>query len=318
MSDYFLALDIGGTKFAAMRYTSQLSPLQGEPDFTPTDTIGTRDALIDYLHQAAAVRGLDRLKGVGVAVAGSVDAHTGTVYKSPNAPWLDGLELKTIAERALAVPAAVENDANCFALAEAVEGAGKGKNNVVGVTLGTGVGGGIVINGRVLQGSGIGSGELGHISIDYNGPPCSCGSFGCIEAYIGGWAIPRTCSALFERFYGHTRLEGERISGERLAQAGFENDEFALLFWEQYGDYLGYAMANLVNLIRPEAIVFGGSGAAAFPLFKARLKAVLHERVLAPLYPDLLLAPATCDFTGNLGAAIIVRDRLDMLGRLIV
>ncbi|MGE0435081.1 MAG: ROK family protein [Planctomycetota bacterium] len=306
---HFLTLDIGGTKIAAQHYDERLEPI-GEVHHTPTSDVASPTALRNLIANLGEESGLPDLKGVGVSVAGTVDPRTGLVHRSPNAAWLDGTVLQFDIERTLAVPAAVENDANCFALAEARRGAAKDRQNVIGLTLGTGVGGGIVLNGKLHHGSGVGSGELGHSCINYDGPECSCGSTGCLEAYIGGWAIPRTVTELFELTRIPSRLEGAAITGEDLLVAAQDGDDFARFFWHQYANWLAIAAASWVNVLRPDAIVFGGSGARSFGMWREQFMIKLRSRILAPMYERMLVTTATCALPGNLGAALVLQERI--------
>lgn len=309
--DYLLTFDIGGTKILVIRYDLDGRVL-GKPEMLPAD-FDSPEAFGAFLESVGMRHGLSHLRGVGIAVAGSVGA-TGRVYRSPNAEWLDGINLRELAERTLAVPGAVENDANAFTLAEARDGAGRGCHTVVGYTLGTGIGGGVVLDGHILQGDNPGAGELGHVCIDLNGPDCTCSAQGCLEAFVGGWAIPRLALQLFEHSRLESQLEGEAITGEALYEAAVNGDDFAKSFWIHYARHLAAGVINSVNIFKPGVVVFGGTGARTFPLYEEYLRELVTQNAFPPV-GKLRLTTAECDHPGNRGAYYVISQRLEDLAR---
>lgn len=324
---YILTLDIGGTKVAAVRYDeATLAPLPAsadpsapdggasEVDYIPAELLHDEETFRTLVSRLVESRGLQALAGIGVSVAGSVDPEAGVVITSPNIAWLRDANLRDVLQREFAVPAIVENDGNAFALAEARWGLARGLDHVVGYTLGTGIGGGIVIDGRIHHGSGIGAAELGHVTINVDGPQCSCGQRGCLESYIAGWALARTVATMFESgFFSKTRMEGVAVDGETLRIAGEQGDEFAVLFWHTYGDHLATGVSQIVNILRPQAIVFGGSGAKSWHLFEQTFNLVLRQRTFPPFHEAMRIGVATCKHAMNAGAAILLAERLATL-----
>jgi glucokinase len=205
--------------------------------------------------------------------------RNGIVLHAPNHPNWDGYNLYRIFGEGLIV----ENDANLFTLGEAMYGAGKGRKFVLGVTLGTGVGGGLVINGEIIRGAGGLGMEIGHITIGMEGPPCNCGSYGCAEAYLGGVYFIERSSRLFVR-HGQSAPKSMKHL-EELARIG---SKLAQYMWGEYGRYLGILMASLINIFDPEIIVIGGGIAGAYDLFKdAMFKEIQRRRVAYALQTEI-------------------------------
>ncbi len=238
--DLRIGVDLGGTKIEALALARDGSEIFRKRVLTPRG---------DYEATLAAVAGLVRDAGpgtVGVGIPGALSRATGFV-KNANSTWLIGRPLKEDLERALARPVRIENYANCFALSEAIDGAGKGARVVFGVILGTGVGGGIVIDGRVHVGRNAIAGEWGHNPLPLPGakdlplPACYCGRAGCIETYLSGRALERE----------HAALTGQSRSAREIAALDGE----AL---ERYVERLARALAGVMNVLDPDVIVLGG------------------------------------------------------------
>jgi len=197
----------------------------------------------------------------------------GVVLHAPNHPRWEGYDLKRIFGEYDVV---VENDANLFTLGEAIYGAGRGKKFVLGITLGTGVGGGLVIDGQIIRGAGGLGMEIGHITIGIDGPPCNCGSYGCAEAYLGGIYFVERAARLFVR-HGKSAPKSMRQL-EEFARMGVS---LARNLWREYGKYLGVLVASLINVFDPEIIVLGGGIAAAYDLFKDDMYEEIKRRRVA-------------------------------------
>ena len=232
-----IGVDLGGTKIEAIVLADDGGEIFRKRVPTPRGDYGATIAAVAALvHEVGA-------GSVGVGIPGALSRATGLV-KNANSTWLIGRPLKEDLERALARPVRIENDANCFALSEALDGAGKDARAVFGVILGTGVGGGIVIDGKVLVGANAIAGEWGHNPLPLPGardlplPACYCGRAGCIETYLSGPALEREHAALT----GETRAAKD-IDGEAL---------------ERYIERLARALAAVINLLHPEVIVLGG------------------------------------------------------------
>jgi glucokinase len=226
---------------------------------------------------ARAPRGA-KVVGVGVGAPGPIDVERGLVYFFPNLPGWKNTPLRALLERRLRLPVALDNDANAMALGEAYFGAGRGVRNVVALTLGTGIGGGIVLDGRLFHGPHFSAAEMGHIPISESGPRCGCGSRGCVETYVGNGyfsAETRRRLEVGERsVLARWIAEGEELTPRLVARAARAGDRLARRRWEETAGHLATALAGLLNVLNPERVVIGGgvaqSGALLFrPLAKA-------------------------------------------------
>jgi fructokinase len=235
-----IGIDVGGTKIEALALDDEGREVFRKRVLTPRG---------DY---EATVRTIATLVGecgdgaVGIGIPGTLSRLTGLV-KNANSTWLIGRPLKRDLERAIGREVRIENDANCFALSEAVDGAGEGSRVVFGVILGTGVGGGIVVDGKVIVGANAVAGEWGHNALprpteaDLPLPECYCGRAGCIETYLSGPALERE----------HERLSGEHLSAKDLGWRGGRA-------MDQYLERLARSLASVINLLDPDVIVLGG------------------------------------------------------------
>ena len=245
-----IGIDVGGTKIAAVALSPSGEEIARRRVATPPDYIALLGAI------AELVRELDREAGeagtVGVGIPGAVVPHTGLV-KNANSVWLNGRPLGRDLEARLDRPVRLMNDANCFAISEATDGAAAGAHVVFGVILGTGVGGGIVVDGRVLLGANLIAGEWGHNPLpwlgsdEWPGPPCYCGKRGCIEAWLSGPGFERD----------HAERTGVTLSAADIARAA-GGDAGAAASLARYHDRLGRALASLIHVLDPDVVVLGG------------------------------------------------------------
>ena len=265
-----VAVDIGGTKIMTAVFSTDGQILA--KDVCPTIANEGVDAVIERLkssignllnqHKLSA----SRLAGIGIACAGGIDSASGIVVTpSPNLPGWSDLPLRDIIEERFGVDTCVLNDASSAALGEQRFGAGQGAKNLVLVTLGTGIGGGIVIDGQLYLGACGSAGEIGHMTVDEGGPICGCGNVGCLEVMSSGRAIAREAvrrlsqgekSSLTET----TRGEVSDITSEQVATAAAAGDSLALDVFTRAGHYLGVGLVNIVNAFNPEMIILGGDG----------------------------------------------------------
>lgn len=190
-----------------------------------------------------------KIEKIGIGVAGPIDFKKQTVLNPPNLTALKRLKLGRIIQDKFRIKTIIEHDVNCFVLAETIYGAGKNYKSVFGITLGTGVGGGMVIDKKIYHGAHGSSGEVGHITIEKNGRQCKCGNKGCLEPYICDAGIKQTAQQIFKK-----QIDSLRVFDD-LAQRG---DKRAIKLYEIVGKNLGIGLANVVDTINPEAIVVGG------------------------------------------------------------
>ncbi len=271
-----LSVDIGGTKIMTAIFSAEGRMLAKE--VCPTLADEGLEEVIQRLF--SAIDGLlnqnnmvpSQLAGIGIAAAGIIDSRRGLITVSPNLPDWHNVPLKEIVRERFQVDTFLVNDACSAALGEHCFGAGRGVNNLVLLTLGTGVGGGIIIGGELYEGATGSAGEIGHMVIDVNGPECGCGNRGCLEALASGRAISRDIinrikkgeeSSLVEIVRGET----ENITAEQVGTAARGGDPLALDVLSRAAGYLGMAMTNLINIFNPEMIVLGGGMAELGALF---------------------------------------------------
>jgi fructokinase len=281
-----IGIDLGGTKIEAVALSPAGEEIARRRVSTPRDYAASLDAV------AALVRELERVADqagtVGIGIPGTVVPRTGLV-KNANSVWLNGRPLRRDLEERLGRPVRLMNDANCFALSEATDGAAAGAHVVFGVILGTGVGGGIVIDGRCLSGANLIAGEWGHnqlpwlTSDEWPGPPCYCGKRGCVETWLSGPAFERD----------HAEHTGLALSSREIVSAAggdpgaaASGDPGAAATLARYYDRLGRALASLINVLDPDVVVLGG-GMSNIP--------ELPEAVCAVLPRYLFAAGATSD-----------------------
>ncbi|HBB97531.1 MAG TPA: hypothetical protein DC054_19285 [Blastocatellia bacterium] len=249
----------------------------------------------------------DVIRAVSVVVPGSVNVEQGLVVKAPNVACLDGFRLTAALTSELNLPAVLENDANAAAVGEMWQGAGHGRRTIVCVTLGTGVGGGIILDGKLWRGVNDSAAEIGHMCVDpFGGVACLCGSRGCLEVYASATAIVRMAREARPRYPDSLLHSGEGLTAEDIYQAGMKGDELALEVFRRMGVYLGIGLANLINILNPEMIVIGGGVVNAWELFEKHMHREIAERAFPVPAKEVKVVAAECgDDAGLLGAAYL-------------
>ena len=260
------AIDLGGTNVRAI-----VAGLHGkvrgdriQPSRAAEGLEPTLDSMVDALNAAAAEANVSvaQLSGLGICSAGWVDSEKGIVPAAPQLPGWRNVPLTKIMQERTGVRAWLENDANAAALGEHVFGAGKSVRHLVYITVSTGIGGGIIVGGKLYGGAKGSAGEIGHTIIDPAGPLCGCGNYGCLEALVSGTAIARRGEEVAARGeslkLAALKAEGEAITAESMAAAALAGDTASREIFAEAGRFLGIALANLVNLLSPELILLGG------------------------------------------------------------
>lgn len=297
-----LTVDIGGTKTACAIATSAGELLARREHPTPiadgpTVCLERIVAGLREVHDAVAHTLSSVPESVGVACGGPLDSRTGVVYSPPNLPGWDAVPVKAFLEGQLGLPVFVENDANAGALAEHRFGAGQGAENLVYLTLGTGIGGGIIADGRLYRGASGDAGEVGHTTILPDGPECLCGKRGCLEALVAGPAIGARARRMAGECLGTAMLdlaEGnvEGISSETALQAALQGDETALEVFRETGRYLGLGIANLVQVLNPEIVVVGTIAVAAGDILLGPTRDAARRHTWPRAWEALRIRPA--------------------------
>lgn len=302
-----VAVDIGGTHIRVAVY---------EPDsITPsahqrTRSLANEPGVYDRLEQAIeSVWPGDAVQAIGIASPGPLDPHTGTILATPNIPEWQNFPLTSRLTEHFRVPAYLDNDANMAGLAEWQFGAGRGHQDLVYLTISTGIGGGVISGGCLLQGyHGMGA-ELGHMIIDPDGPPCGCGQRGHIESFSSGPSIARYVAEQLKAGQA-SLLKGEAaITAARVSEAARAGDALAISAFERAGYFLGIAVANYLAIFDPSILIFGGGVSQVGDLLFGPFEQSLRKHTFHPHYLDNLVITraALGDDAGLLGALALAR-----------
>lgn len=276
------------------------------------------EAISDCIKEILATRKLKlkAIRGIGIGTPGLVDSRRGIVYSLTNIPGWDKVPLKRMLEKKTRLPVFVDNDVNLMALGEFKFGAGRGAKNLVCLTLGTGVGGGIIIDGRLYRGVTLSAGEIGHICVNENGPQCNCGGRGCLERYVGNKYIVALAARKIRQGKKTiiTKLVNNDLSKVTpfiLSKAARRGDELAVSIWQETGKHLGVALAGVVNLLNPEVIVIGGGVAnAGKVLFDALRKTVRERAMEIPAKAVKIVRAKLGEDAGIMGAVTLVKLKI--------
>jgi glucokinase len=308
-----VGIDLGGTKMLAVTL-DEAGRVTGERRM-PTPE-GAAALLEGFVSMVEAHRADGPVDAVGVGAAGLVDRN-GVLHTAPNLPGVHGFAIKEELEARVGLPVRVDNDATCAAWGERELGSAMGSDDVVVVTLGTGIGGGLVCDGRLYRGANGFAGEVGHMMVDPDGPPCPCGLRGCWERYASGSALGR---------FGREAGEGGRatrvvelaggdfhdVRGEHVAAAAREGDPEAVELMANYSWWVAVGLASLADAFDPDTIVVGGGMLEAVDVFLDRARDCFGDLVLAgDRRPPVRIVPAMLgEHAGAIGAALVARDVL--------
>jgi glucokinase len=313
---YLIGVDIGGTNIK-LALVDKKARLIGKRTFSTTSFRG-KGALIDgivrKIEDLISGQGLKKrdIIGVGIGAPGAVDIRTGTVHYFVNIPDWREVPLGDILKKRLGVPVFVDNDVNVMALGEVYFGAGKGAINMLCITLGTGVGGGLILDGKLYRGSSFAAGEFGHMPINIDGPKCKCGSWACVETYVGNSYIVK--DAVYRIRNGQKTLITKLVKGdlskitpEIISEADRRGDKFAKKIWMDVGEKIGIGLAGVVNLLNVEKIVIGGGVAEAGKILFDSIKKAIDERAMKLPAKTVKIVKAKLGYdAGLIGAATLV------------
>jgi len=319
--EFVLGIDIGGTNLVAGCVAADGSRLAGflsEPTLPErgADDVVTR--LVRLARQSMdglrAEAPTARVIGVGVGAPGPLDTHRGIVLLTPNLGWVN-FPLRDRVRDGLGLPASLDNDANCAVLGEHWRGAAQGARNAIGVTIGTGIGGGLVLDGRLYHGSSDCAGEIGHTTIEMNGRRCACGNYGCLEAYASGPAIARRALEAIERGAESAlaALPPAQVTAQVVYEAATAGDVLAREVVQDTAHFLGGAVANLVNVFNPEVVVVCGGVTLAGDSLFVPLRREVARRAFKPAVDACRIVPGA--LTGSAGVYGAARVFLDEAGR---
>ncbi|HEX5834372.1 MAG TPA: ROK family protein [Pyrinomonadaceae bacterium] len=299
------AADLGGTHLRAatvdecgkIHFRSKQNTPQGSD---PKEIVG---AVVHAVRETGSAA--KELTAVSLVVPGTVNVQEGIVVKAPNLPCLDGFPLAAALTDELGLPAILENDANAAAVGEMWQGAARGCRTIICVTLGTGVGGGIILDGELWRGVDGAAAEIGHMCVDpFGGVACTCGSRGCLEVFASATAIVRMTREASPRYPDSVLHASNSLTAKSIFAAGVKGDELALEIFRRMGVYLGIGLANLINILNPEMIVIAGGVVNGWDLFAKHMMQQVEERAFPLLAARVKIERAKCgDDAGLLGAA---------------
>jgi glucokinase len=311
-----LALDLGGTQVRAA-LVAEDGTVQRRMAL-PTDVAGGPAAVLDqFEHMVAQLAGADGLHGLtalGVAAPGPLDSDTGTILGIPTLPGWEDFPLRAAVQRRFGWPVIVEGDGIAAACGEWRHGAGQGLRHLVYVTVSTGLGGGVVMDGRLLHGRRGMACHVGHLCLAVEGPRCSCGAIGCFEVLASGSALGREARAAARRAPDSLlgRLSREReVSASDAVAAARAGDPVAVELLAREATWLGIGFRSLLHAYSPERIVVGGGVSQAFDLLEPGIRAVLRGTALAPFREVPVVPAALGDNAGLVGVASLALEQTD-------
>lgn len=325
---FIVGVDLGGTNIAA-----GAMPTDGTREIAmrigPTRADEGSAAVVDrivrmieeVIAQTQAETGAERsdFLGVGIGSPGPLDRAKGIIIVTPNLGWKD-FPLRDEVGSRVNLPASLDNDANCATLGEWWCGAAKGGRNVVGMTIGTGIGGGLIFDGKLYHGSSDAAGEVGHTTIDSTGRRCKCGNYGCLEAYASGPAIAERARELMNAEGDsilHTIVDGDitRITAQTVFEASKRGDPVAIEVVRDTAHFLGVGIANLINLLNPDTVVIAGGVTQAGDQLFDPMRAEVRRRAFKSAVDACRIVPGALPLSAGVVGAIAT-FKAQMLGDL--
>ncbi|HET9198586.1 MAG TPA: ROK family protein [Solirubrobacterales bacterium] len=308
-----IGVDLGGTKML-IGVLSGTEPLYEQRE---ASTGQTEDELVELLVREVTEARDARpdAVAVGLGIPATIDHDNGIAVSAVNLPLSD-LPIREIVSERVGLPVFVDNDGNVAALAEYLYGAAQGKPHMVMLTVGTGIGGGLILGGEIYRGSTGAGAELGHVVIQADGPPCqgNCPNHGCVESLASGTALGREGRAVAESSpgsaLGKVLAEGREVDGRAVTEAALAGDEVAVGLFDLIGGRLGVACASLANIFQPNAIVVGGGVIAAGDLLLEPARREVRDRALNPMNRTPILEATLGNDAGMIGAAAMARREL--------
>lgn len=306
-----IAVDIGGTHLRAAAYESDnIQPAHHQRVKTQATTPGVYERLVKVIESVWPKDG--SVAAIGVASPGPLDPHLGYILATPNIPDWINFPLGPNLSARFKTPVFIDNDANLAALGEWKFGAGKGHHNVLYITVSTGIGGGVIIEDRLLQGTHGMAAELGHVILDPDGPICSCGFYGHLESFSSGPAIVRYALGEMESGARSSMKRDVNLTARQVADAAMQGDALAKSAYRRAGEYLGIGVASFLHTFNPSIVIFGGGVSQVGPLLFDSFNISLQKHVFHPRYLDDLKIEmaALGDDAGLLGALALAQMKL--------
>ncbi|HZI27253.1 MAG TPA: ROK family protein [Gemmatimonadaceae bacterium] len=320
-SKYLVGVDLGGTNIVAGALAedgSDVLALRSEPTRPDQGADAVVDRIVRMIDtviaETIAQTGAKRedMIGVGVGAPGPLDRERGIVVTTPNLGWTNFPLRDVISERSR-LPVRIDNDANCATLGEWWLGAARGAENVIGMTIGTGIGGGVIIGGRLYHGASDVAGEIGHATIDITGRRCKCGNYGCLEAYASGPSIAdRAREAISSDDCLMLKMAGgdaSRITAATVYEAAKRGDDVALDVVRETSRFLGAGVANLLNIFNPDVVVICGGVTQAGDTLFAPLRREVRKRAFKPAVDACRIVPGVLAAAGVVGAVAAYKQQ---------
>ena len=307
LRDLVLGIDVGGTNIK-LGVTNAQGRIILRTNLVTRSYVRDRNrlirALVKCVQALMAENGLScrQFKGIGIGLPGLVDPVRGMVNFLPNIPGWRNVALKKILQQKLKIPVYLENDVNMITLGEWKFGAGKGYQNLICMTLGTGVGGGLILNNQLYRGEGFVAGELGHIPINEDGPACNCGGYACFERYVGNQQLFRRLEKIFGR---------KGMVTQDAFYLAIQGDQRAIKFWQETATHIGNALTGVVNVLNPPLIVIGGGVANNAKFLFPTIKKVIQKRAMKVQAAMVKIVRAKLgDDAGIIGARVLVKEKI--------
>ncbi len=311
-----IGIDVGGTnvKIALVNdkgniiYSNSI-PTRAEMGYEYTIN-NMKDAIAELIKETKSDK--KSIEGIGFGFPGQIDYKKGVVRLAPNIPGWVEVPIAEIMEKEFGIPTRVDNDVRCAALGELNYGAGIGCENLICITVGTGIGSGLIINGKLVRGASNAAGEIGHIKLDmHGGPLCGCGDRGCLEAFASGPSIVAMAEEYIKggKSTKYRELANPDITPYIVSEAAKQGDPVAKRIFTIVGEYIGIGLASVVNLLNPEKIIIGGGVAAAGDLLLNPIKENLIKRAMPIAGSAVEIVPAQLgNSAGVIGASLLIKS----------
>ncbi len=302
---YAIGIDLGGTNL-------RVALVSEDGEIIRKIKRPSSEHVVDSILESVSEIGNEAARGIGLGIAGLIDRKNNRVFASPNLRAVEGLDIVGELRKRFDIPVFIENDANAAALGEKIGGAGRGFNNFVLLTLGTGIGGGMIYKGQLVELSS----EIGHMSINADAEKCPCGNIGCLENYASARAMVSKAVALLEK--GSESLLSKcckgsiyKITPEDIYRIALEGDTLSREILRDAGKYLGVGLANIINIMSPEAIILAGGLIGAWNIYIQEAIKEASRRAYKDLFDSVKIVPSSLgDNAGIIGAACIVFKEL--------
>ncbi|WP_026883584.1 ROK family protein [Clostridium akagii] len=312
---YVIGIDLGGTKI-----NGALADLEGNvisQHIIPTNASEGEEKVLNRIFQVIekvltdASKTSEDIKAIGIGSPGPLDAKKGIIISTPNLPF-DNFELIKPIKEKFNIPTYLDNDANVAAIGEHIFGAGKGTENMVFITVSTGVGGGAIINGKIYRGNTCNALEIGHTTIEKDGPRCNCGNYGCVEALASGTAIGKRANEAVERGEETSLKNYKELTSYEVFKEAKQGDKVASGILDSCLNYLGICVANIIATFDPEMVIIGGGVSHGGNIVFDKVREVVKERCLESMANACSIVPAGLGAdSGVIGAVALAISESD-------